>query len=311
MLKFVTYSGRGLKKAHHVGLQMTADSILPLAHFPNLKSKNMLEFITKHGLEGIARIKEHLWSNPPQAGDMINSSKYQLQAPIPLPHRNIICIGKNYLDHVSEVKFAATSEAPGGGGCVAADIPNSPIFFTKAPQCVIGPDADIESHPGLTRHLDWEVELAVIIGKQGRDIKKADALAHVFGYTIANDVTARDLQKRHNQWFKGKTLDSTCPMGPYIVPACCLTASDAANLELCLSVNGEQKQLGNTKDLIFDVPTIISTLSEGFTLLPGDIILTGTPSGVGFARKPSEQLKRGDKLALSITHLGELRNQVV
>ena len=187
------------------------------------------------------------------------------------------------------------------------EIPKYPVFFTKAPQCIIGPDEKVESHSNLTKWLDYEVELAVIIGKKGRDIPLENWKEHVFGYTIANDITARDLQKSHSQWFKGKTLDSTCPMGPYVVPSSDL---DPSSLDLQTWVNGELRQNSNTSKMIFDIPTIMHHLSKGFTLLPGDVILTGTPDGVGFAMNPPQVLRSGDKMHLEISGIGSLINTV-
>jgi 2-keto-4-pentenoate hydratase/2-oxohepta-3-ene-1,7-dioic acid hydratase in catechol pathway len=156
--------------------------------------------------------------------------------------------------------------------------------------------------------LDYEVELAVIIGKTGRDISKENALAHVFGYTVANDITARDVQKKHNQWFKGKSLDSTCPLGPCIVPA---SQIDASDLPIKMWINGEKRQDSRTSNMIFNVATIIEQLSAGFTLYPGDIILTGTPQGVGFAMQPPQVLKPGDLMEAEIEGIGRLVNRVI
>jgi 2-keto-4-pentenoate hydratase/2-oxohepta-3-ene-1,7-dioic acid hydratase in catechol pathway len=191
---------------------------------------------------------------------------------------------------------------------VHVDTPKYAQFFTKAPECVVAPGEGVPAHANLTRWLDYEVELAVIVGKQGVNISRADALNHVFGWTIGNDITARDVQKRHTQFFKGKTLDGTCPLGPCIVPREDLDASD---LSLKLWVNGDLRQNGRTSDMIFDVPAIIEQLSAGFTLYPGDVILTGTPSGVGYAMNPPQALKSGDVMRLEIEGIGSLENTIV
>jgi 2-keto-4-pentenoate hydratase/2-oxohepta-3-ene-1,7-dioic acid hydratase in catechol pathway len=224
----------------------------------------------------------------------------RLLAPIPVPVRNVFCVGRNYLDHVKEGYARAGKETR---------LPEVPQFFTKATGAVNSPDGDVRLDPQLTRLLDYEVELAVVIGRGGRDIAAGSAFEHVFGYTIANDFTARDLQRRHEQWFKGKSLDSTCPLGPCIVDRA--EIGDPAALELSLSVNGEERQRGRVAQMIFDIPTIIASLSAGLTLEPGDIISTGTPAGVGYAMDPPRALKGGDLVVARIEGIGELRNRIV
>lgn len=227
-------------------------------------------------------------------------SSVTLLAPIPRSSRNLLCLGLNYRAHAAE--GAALFGAP-----VAE--PAFPMFFTKAPTSVIGPEATIEIDISLSKEPDWEVELAVVIGTGGRDISKADAMSHIFGYTVANDISARDLQFRHGgQFFKGKSLDTFCPLGPWIVTAD--EIGDAQALDISLTLNGVLKQSSNTSKLIFDVPTTIAGLSEGMTLEAGDIILTGTPEGVGFARKPPEYLQDGDVVECEIQNIGVLRNAV-
>lgn len=225
-----------------------------------------------------------------------------LLAPIPRPRRNVFCIGRNYAEHAAE--FAKSGYDATGG---ASAQPDAAVFFTKPPSSVVGHGAVIEPHPGVTSELDYEAELAVIVGRGGRGIRRADALAHVWGYAILNDVTARDLQKRHKQWFLGKGLDTFCPMGPWVV-----TADEAGSgpFEVRCTVNGEERQRASTSDLIFDVPGIIETLSAGITLEPGDIIATGTPKGVGIGFDPPRFLRPGDTVEISITGLGTLRNEV-
>jgi len=227
-------------------------------------------------------------------------SQVQKLAPIPQPVRNVFCVGRNYADHVKE-----------GAAALRADLklPTVPQFFSKATLTVIGPGAEVRLDRKLTQKLDYEVELAVIIGRGGRDIAASEALEHVFGYSIANDVTARDLQRRHDQWFKGKSLDTTLPLGPCIVSSD--EISDPKVLELSLTVNGQERQRARVEQMIFDIPTIIASLSAGLTLLPGDIIATGTPSGVGFAMTPPQYLHDGDEMLARIDRIGELRNRVV
>jgi 2-keto-4-pentenoate hydratase/2-oxohepta-3-ene-1,7-dioic acid hydratase in catechol pathway len=224
----------------------------------------------------------------------------QLLAPIPRPRKNVFCLGLNYAEHERE-----SSAARGR----TSSLPEYPVFFTKAPTAVNGPYSNIPIDPAVSLEVDWEVELGVIIGKKGKNIREEDALSYVFGYTVINDVTARDLQNRHRQFFKGKSIDCYCPMGPWIVTAD--EIADPQQLNLCLRVNGVTKQDSNTSTMIFSVRQIIAQLSLGLTLEPGDIIATGTPSGVGFARNPPEFLKPGDVMESEIEGIGTLRNVMV
>jgi 2-keto-4-pentenoate hydratase/2-oxohepta-3-ene-1,7-dioic acid hydratase in catechol pathway len=223
-------------------------------------------------------------------------------API-TPRRNIFCVGKNYHEHAREFAQSGFDTSAAKGELS----PEAPVIFTKPPSTVIADGEPVCNFTGLTTQLDYEVELAVVIGKPGRGIRKADALDHVWGYTIVNDVTARDLQQKHRQWFIGKSIDSFCPMGPWLVTA---DEVDVGNLDVQCWINGELRQNANTRDLIFDVPTIIETLSAGVTLLPGDVIATGTPAGVGLGFKPPKFLKTGDVMKLAIGNLGTLTNPV-
>ena len=235
-------------------------------------------------------------------GPAISIADVELLAPIPLPRRNIFCVGRNYVEHAKE--FAELRVRRHGQRHRAAEYP---VVFTKAPSTVIGTGADIDPHTGVTSELDYEAELGVIIGKGGRGISKADALDHVWGYTIINDVTARDLQKDHKQWFLGKSLDTHAPMGPWAV-----TRDEVGDgpLDLLCTVNGETRQKATTADLIFDIPTIIETISAGITLQPGDIIATGTPVGVGIGFTPPRFLTTGDVVEISISKLGTLTNRI-
>ncbi len=222
-----------------------------------------------------------------------------LKAPIPRPRKNVFCVGWNYLEHFQE---GASMSQDG------RELPKWPVFFSKAPTAVNGPYDVIPFDAGVSTQLDWEVELGVVIGKSGKNIAEADALDYVFGYTILNDVTWRDIQRRHGgQWDKGKSLDGTCPMGPCIVTA---DAIDPDNLAIACRVSGVLKQQSNTKHLYFKIPRLIHDLSLGQTLEAGDIISTGTPEGVGFARTPPEWMQPGDLLETEIAGIGVMRNPI-
>ncbi len=224
----------------------------------------------------------------------------KLHAPIPQPRKNVICMAVNYAEHARETASIRerTTTAP----------PTSPILFTKATTTINAPDEPFVIDPTVSEEIDWEIELGVIIGKGGKHISEADALSHIFGYTIINDITARDLQARHKQFFLGKSLDGSCPIGPYIVTAD--EIADPQKLSLRLRVNGEIKQDSNTSEMVFSIPTIIATLSAVMTLEPGDIIATGTPSGVGFSRTPPEFLRPNDVVECEVEGLGILRTPI-
>ena len=225
----------------------------------------------------------------------------ELRAPIPRPRKNILCVGRNYAEHAAESLRAIGQEVK---------LPEFPNIFTKAVTAVTGPTSEIVIDQAVSERIDWEVELAVIIGTGGRGIAREDALRHVWGYTILNDVSARDIQNRAGvQWFLGKSLDGSCPMGPWIVTADELR--DPTNLRLRLLVNGIVKQEDTTAHMIFDIPTLLADISRGMTLEPGDILATGTPSGVGFARTPPEFLRPGDLMESEIEGIGTMRNRVV
>lgn len=224
----------------------------------------------------------------------------QLHAPIPRPAKNVFCLGLNYVSHMEEAAKARGREIK---------IPEVPVFFTKAPTSVSGPHDPIPWDTNVTQQVDYEAELGVVIGMTGKNILAAKALDHVFGYTILNDVSARDLQKQHLQWFKGKTLDGFCPMGPWIVTAD--EFGDPQTKDISLRVNGVSKQSSNTRHMIFTVAATIESLSKGMTLEPGDIISTGTPEGVGLGRTPPEYLQDGDLVETEIEGIGVLQNRVV
>jgi len=227
----------------------------------------------------------------------------RLLAPIPRPRRNLFCVGWNYSEHFAEGQgFRGPNDSP-------QELPEYPALFSKQPNTVVGSEAPVWHPAPVSNELDWEVELAAIVGTPGRDISEERAYEHVFGYTIGNDVSVRDVQRRHGgQWFKGKSFDSHAPLGPWIVTADEL--GDPHNLHISLRVNGVTKQDSSTRFMVFRIPRIIKELSTGVMLEPGDVILTGTPEGVGFARKPPEFLKVGDVMEAEIEKIGVLRNTV-
>ena len=226
----------------------------------------------------------------------------KVTAPLPKARRNIFCVGKNYFAHAREFAGSGFDSSAKAG----EDIPDCPIYFTKVPESVVGP-ADAIEMPAASSAIDYEAELTVIIGRGGKGIKAADAMAHVWGYTIINDVTARDWQSRHKQWHLGKSFDTFCPMGPWLVSA---DECDGTKTRVRCYVNGELRQDASTTDLIFDIPTLIETLSAGITLYPGDVIATGTPVGVGIGFKPPKYLKAGDLVRVEIDGIGSLENPV-
>lgn len=273
-----------------------ANAILTLA-VPNSVQAIIEQFET-------AQKSLHSMSAASEQGQLDEAS-YPLQditlaAPIPHPKKNIMCLAVNYTEHAHET--AALREHRGKP-------PTQPIIFTKAPTSINSPYGDFIIDPAVSTEIDWEVELGVIIGRTGKNIREEDAMNYVFGYTVLNDITARDLQTRHKQFFKGKSLDGSCPMGPWLVTAD--EIGDPHNLALQLRVNGEIKQNGNTRQMIFSIPDMIAVLSLGMTLEPGDIIATGTPAGVGFSRQPPEFLKPGDSMESEIVGIGIMRNAIV
>lgn len=222
----------------------------------------------------------------------------RLAAPV-VPTRNVFCVGRNYLEHAKEGAAIFGKELK---------LPDVPTFFTKATTAVAGPGADLHLERSISREYDYEAELGVVIGRRCKDVAESDALDVVFGYTCVNDVTARDLQRSHVQWFKGKSLDDACPIGPWIVEAADIP--DPHALSIGMTINGVRKQYSSTGSMIFRIPRLIAELSKGMTLLPGDVIATGTPEGVGFARTPPEFLADGDLMEIEIERIGVLRSTV-
>ncbi|MCI3945932.1 gentisate 1,2-dioxygenase [Pseudomonas syringae] len=223
----------------------------------------------------------------------------KLLAPIPKPRKNIFGIGLNYVEHVEESSRTLDT---------SKELPKQPVIFSKPPTTVIGPGDAIEHNEAITRQMDWEVELAVIMGSRAKRVGEADALNYVFGYTVLNDISARD-NRRAGQWIYSKGQDTYAPLGPVIVTAD--EIRDPHNLNLSLKVNGVQKQSSNTRHLLFNIPSLISDISAGITLEPGDIIATGTPAGVGAGRTPQEWLWPGDVVEAWVENIGTLRNPVV
>ncbi|MCB9432874.1 MAG: fumarylacetoacetate hydrolase family protein [Ardenticatenaceae bacterium] len=286
-MKLVTYQLNGVEKIGAV----TGAGVVDLTAV----SPTMLGLI-EMGAEGLAQARDVVAG----AETAVSLADITLLAPIPVPRRNLMCVGKNYLGHVEEIALAQG---------LPVDVPELPLIFNKATTTVNAPYGDIPYFGHVSTHIDWEAELVVIIGKQGRGIAKDDARSHVFGYTVLNDVTARDVQRKHKQFFVGKSFDGSAPLGPWIVTAD--EVADPQNLRVTCHVNGVLKQNGNTQKMIFGVDEVIHQLSKAMTLLPGDIIATGTPDGVGVARTPPEFLKPGDVVETEVEGVGALRNVVV
>jgi len=249
------------------------------------------------GPEALQRLRDALAADANITS--VGLEKANFLAPVPRPPKNVMCLGWNYAEHVEETS---------GSKKLSSDLPEHPIVFTKSASSVTGPYDDVPYFGDVTQEMDWEVELGVVIGRGGRGIPKEQALEHVFGYTVIDDLSARDLQSRHQQFFLGKSLDGACPMGPWIVTAD--EIPDPQNLNLSCRVNGITKQSSNTRHMIFGVATTIAVLSRGMTLEPGDVIATGTPSGVGFTREPPEFLKSGDVVECEVEGIGVIRNRM-
>ncbi|WP_413726304.1 fumarylacetoacetate hydrolase family protein [Sodalis sp. RH16] len=288
-MKLVSYALEGVVRVGRLNAAGTA-----VQAFPGEAGSDMLHLIRR-----FAQI-----DNPDEDhGDWVALDRIQLLAPIPRPARNILCVGKNYHQHAVEF------QASGFDASASENTPEFPVIFTKAPSSVIGPEMAIPAYLDYSESTDYEGELAVVIGRGGRNIAKADALTHVFGYTIVNDVTSRTLQQTHRQWFLGKSLDGYCPMGPAIVTADEIPAPD--QLQLKTWVNGELRQHAGVADLIFDIPTLIETISRTMSLESGDIIATGTCAGVGIGFTPPRFLRHGDRVEIEIQPIGRLVNPVL
>ncbi len=272
------------------------DAVLP--RYGGLEeSSNSLLSVIARGPQAFLEVAACADRAPSQSNVPLN--ELLILPPIPRPSKNVICLGWNYSEHIKE-----SAQASGRGD----ELPEYPVVFTKSPTAVIGSGGKVPYDKTVTEQLDWEVELGVIIGRLGKGISRSRALQHVVGYTIINDLSARDLQFRHKQFFIGKSLDGSCPIGPWMVTAD--EIKDPHDLDLKCWVNGVIKQDSNTRYMIFDIPSIIETLSKGMTLEPGDIIATGTPSGVGFARQPPEFLRPGDTVECEIESIGKLNNTI-
>lgn len=258
---------------------------------------SVLEVI-KGGDAALVQLRKLAADPPPET--VIALTMDDLLAPIPKPERNIFCIGRNYGAHAAESQRARGEEVK---------LPKYPMIFTKGPNTVVGPRNAVRYDAAVSQAYDYEVELGVVIGKAGRDIAAKDAFDHVWGYTVANDVSARDLQGFHGQFFKGKSLDESLPIGPWFMDKD--SVGDPTTLVLTTHINGEERQRGMPSDLLFDIPSLIETLSAGMELIPGDVILTGTPEGVGFAMEPKRLLKDGDVMRLEIDRIGVLENRIV
>ncbi len=293
-MRFVSFATDG---GSHYGI-LKDDRVLDLTVAGGADLPSDMLGLIDLGASGIARAQQVADQSPDSAWQPLDSSK--LLAPIPVPRRNVFCIGMNYAAHAAEGALARGVEP---------SLPTVPVFFTKTTTAVTGPYSDVPFDAAVSDQIDWEVELAVIIGGRGKNISPESAMDYVFGYTVVNDLSARDLQFSHNQFFKGKSLDGACPMGPCIVTAD--EISDPHALDVRCTVNGVLKQESNTSDLIFDIPATIDWLSRGLTIQPGDVISTGTPSGVGFARTPPEFLFPGDVVECEVEEIGIIKNRMI
>jgi len=256
--------------------------------------------VLAEGLMHLVDLSAQAKPAPAPTSETRNLSAVRVRAPFPRPRRNVFCVGKNYFDHAHEFSNSGFDSSAAQG-----TIPKVPIIFTKVPESVSDPDSPIPIYSDVSTAIDYEAELTVIIGKGGRGISKGDALDHVWGYTLINDVTARDMQSEHSQWLIGKSQDGFCPMGPVVITP---DELDFGKASIRSRVNGEVRQNAPLSQLIFDVPTLIETLSRGITLYPGDVLATGTPAGVGIGFKPPKYLQDGDVVEVELDEIGVLRN---
>ena len=293
--------------APRIGIVLNDGSVIDVeSEAKRLKLKlafaaNSMTSLIASGDAGLAQVKA--LSEKTAGMKLLPLAQVKLLSPIPKPERNIYCVGWNYLDHFEEGKDVRADKA-------VTNLPDHPVFFTKGTHTMNGPFDPIPYDASLTSTADWEAELAVVIGRKGRNISEENAMDYIYGYAVYNDTTAREVQqKKHGgQWFKGKSLDGYGPMGPWIITAAGIKLDEQ---RMICRVNGVEKQNGSYKQMYFKIPKIIAELSRGLTLEPGDIIATGTPSGVGFARKPPEFLKPGDVMETEITGIGVIRNTIV
>ncbi len=297
-MRFVTFEKDG-QPAPGVLLD-NGQEIIDLSHCVP-EGGSVLDVI-KNGEDGVARSVQAI--DNANGNEHIALAKTRLLAPIGKPHRNIICVGKNYHEHAKEFHDSGFDASAGKDA-----IPDNPIIFTKASTTIVGPNDPVNVSADPTHSVDYEAELAVVIGTGGKNIASDQAYDHVFGYMIVNDVTSRTLQQKHKQWFLGKNLDTFCPMGPWLVTAD--EVGDVTKLQVQATINDELRQDAVVKDLIFDVPTLIECISSVMTLQPGDIIATGTPAGVGIGFDPPKFLAAGDHMRIEITGLGILENTCV
>ena len=285
-MKFAAFKSNGFK---NLGKVYENENVIQRFDLPESQIKH----------EGVTLLIDR---DLPPTVETIALDQVDLLAPIPRPIRNIFCVGKNYHEHAKEFTSSGFDSSAAKG-----TIPESPIVFSKIPETVIGNGQPIKIDKNVSASIDYEVELAVIIGKKGKNIPVQNAQNHIWGYTIINDVTARDLQSLHSQWLIGKSQDTFCPMGPWVTTADGIDLNDTS---IKCWINGELRQNSNTNKLIFDIPKIIEAISNGITLNKGDVIATGTPSGVGIGFDPPKYLKPGDKTKLEIENIGVLQNPV-
>lgn len=298
-MKYVSYIYDNLQS--YGILNANEDSVIPMKAILDKMDKevpsSLLAFIQKYS----DRISDEISNTLNNSNlESIALDNVKITAPIPNPPRNVFCLGKNYEEHVLEVQSTRLGKD--------SKVPDYPIYFTKIADSIIGPMDKVIIPKDYTEKIDYEVELAVIIGKDGKDISQEKAEEYIFGYTIGNDISARDIQVKHNQWFKGKSLDTFTPMGPYLVDKSEIIFP--VELDISCKINDELRQNSNTRHLIFDIAYIIADLSKGLTLKAGDIILTGTPSGVGVGFKPHKYLKSGDTIECYVEKIGSLTNMV-
>ncbi len=295
-MRFITFEKNQEIK---VGLEILGKGIIDLKKIDQKLPANLNSIIKNYNT-----IESQIRNLNKEENIHYSISEIKLLSPIPVPVRDIICVGKNYAEHAKEVQKSSFSTLQGKQA-----VPTEPIIFNKATTSVIGPNDQIELKHDRTNSTDYEGELGVIIGKRSKNITQANAFDIIFGYTIINDVTARKLQNNHKQWFIGKSPDTYCPMGPAVITADEITDINAVKLETY--VNEEKRQTGIVKDMVFNIPFLIETLTKSMTLVEGDIIATGTPSGVGIGFDPPKFLKSGDKVKITIDPIGTLENEVI